>query len=226
MSCYFQGCDEKATTKEHVPPKCFFPDDEKVQLITVGSCPLHNNAKSHNDTYALAHICMNSSPSNRSREIWLEKIAPQLEHNNRAFAKTLLKGSKTENGRTFYSVDRERLDGFFAAVSCGLIYASRKSSLPSDYVFNQIYHNFIIDDEIDKTIADAILDFYSDPPIAVYEFGNPELRNERIYKAEIFGIPNEWGNISIVHTFYGVFKVTSMLTRPFPRLADGHCCIS
>jgi hypothetical protein len=52
-------CDEPATTKEHVPPKCFFPEqkdtpkglDYRRNLITVPSCDEHNCKKSGDDEY-------------------------------------------------------------------------------------------------------------------------------------------------------------------------------
>ena len=92
MTCYFQGCKEKGVTKEHIPPRSFFPEGEKEQLLTVKSCKKHNNAKSKDDLYVLAQICMNASPSNRAREVSLNKVAPQLEFNNGALRKRLADG--------------------------------------------------------------------------------------------------------------------------------------
>ena len=45
------------------------------------------------------------------------------------------------------------------------------------------------------------------------EFGNPNAQNERIYTVEIFGIPRFKSSITIVHIFFGKFKVISMLSR-------------
>jgi hypothetical protein len=45
------------------------------------------------------------------------------------------------------------------------------------------------------------------------EFGEPDTRNERIYNIKLFGIPGFQSSLTIVHRFFGVFKVTSMLTR-------------
>ena len=61
-SCYM--CDRRATSKEHVPPRCFFPEkkdlpqgeDYRVNLITVLSCELHNLSKSEDDLYLLSVI--------------------------------------------------------------------------------------------------------------------------------------------------------------------------
>jgi hypothetical protein len=65
--CYC--CEKIATTKDHIPPKCFFPEkkhlgndssDYRSNLITVPACSKHNNARSRDDEYAAAVIAMNS----------------------------------------------------------------------------------------------------------------------------------------------------------------------
>jgi hypothetical protein len=65
-SCYW--CGAPATSKEHVPPRCFFPKEiiregllQKQNwnhLVTVPSCDEHNNQKSSGDEYLLAHIAI------------------------------------------------------------------------------------------------------------------------------------------------------------------------
>jgi len=67
--CYM--CDEPATSHEHVPPKCIFPErkdlqgeDLRAQLITVPSCDTHNSKKSKDDEFlmvSLAGIIGNNS---------------------------------------------------------------------------------------------------------------------------------------------------------------------
>jgi hypothetical protein len=52
-------CDAPETSREHVPPKCFFPKeadaldgkDLRKDLITVPSCDVHNTQKSLDDEY-------------------------------------------------------------------------------------------------------------------------------------------------------------------------------
>jgi hypothetical protein len=60
--CYY--CNEIATTKEHTPPKCFFPKkkdlpsgspDYRKNLITVPSCEKHNTGRSKDDEYTAVH---------------------------------------------------------------------------------------------------------------------------------------------------------------------------
>lgn len=58
--CYM--CNEAATSVEHVPPKCLFPEikdsgvDLRVNLITVPSCEKHNRKKSHDDEFLMVSI--------------------------------------------------------------------------------------------------------------------------------------------------------------------------
>src|ERR1044071_110540 len=47
--CYM--CDQAATTKEHVPPRSFFPPEHRANLITVPSCQRHNNDNSMDVEY-------------------------------------------------------------------------------------------------------------------------------------------------------------------------------
>jgi len=60
-TCYM--CDRPATSREHVPPKCLFPDKRDIgrknfrkNLITVPSCKLHNSEKSSDDEFLMVSI--------------------------------------------------------------------------------------------------------------------------------------------------------------------------
>ena len=128
----------------------------------------------------------------------------------------LSKGSVQDDGGVKYIVYPARFDEFFSALSCGLIYKSQKATLPNNYKISHIYHNFMGETDPLLNAVEANLGrFYEEKPLKVLEFGNPDLRNERIYAVEIHGIPRFESSITIVHTFFGVFKVTSMLSRIF-----------
>ena len=162
MNCYFQGCAERGLTKEHIPPRSFFPDGEKQQLLTVRSCTRHNNSKSKDDLYVLAQICMNASPSNRAREVFLSKIVPQLSFNNSALRKRLVKGAvELPNGAVKYRTEIDRFDEFFSALSCGIVYKACGSSLPPNFEITHIYHNLQRDASAEETkLKDHIGEFY------------------------------------------------------------------
>jgi hypothetical protein len=216
MPCYFQGCSQRVTTTEHIPPKSLFPKDQRNQLLTVPSCDFHNNSKSSDDVYVLAHICLNASPSNRSREVFLKRVVPQLSYNSEAFRKTLVKDSiPLHSGAVIYKVNIARVDRFFDALSYGIIYKACGGTLPGEYRATHLYHNFKNDAESPeiKEFKTLMLDFYSGPPMAVLDFGQVNALNTTVYSTKIFGVSEFKSSITIVHDFFGVFRVTSMLTK-------------
>ena len=84
-TCY--ACDKLATSKEHVPPKCFFPKkkyllsgmDYRRNLIRVASCDDHNQAKSQDDLYLLFVILSHYGNSATAQRYFSRKIIPLLK---------------------------------------------------------------------------------------------------------------------------------------------------
>jgi hypothetical protein len=218
MACYYQGCLGKGKTKEHIPPKAFFPEDQRNALLTVRSCELHNGAKSKDDLYVLAQICLNTSPSNRSREVFLDRVVPQLEFNGEALRKMLASDAiPLPGGAIAYKVDEARVDKFFSALSYGIIFKACGQRLPSDYTTWHIYHNLYQPNESPQaqSLKQGLLHSYSGEPPECLQFGNVKTLNASIYSAKIFGLTGFQSSITVVHEFYGVFRVTSMLSKQY-----------
>jgi hypothetical protein len=78
-----------------------------------------------------------------------------------------------------------------------------------------VYHNFRAEGETPKenALKKALLAVYSGEPIAVLDFGHVNALNASVYSVKVFGIAGFKSSITIVHDFFGVFRVTSMLTR-------------
>ena len=82
--CYF--CGAPATSREHVPPKCIFPEkkdsgvkeDLRKSLLTVPSCHVHNLSKSTDDEYLLAILSMNCDNNEIGRTQATTKLARAL----------------------------------------------------------------------------------------------------------------------------------------------------
>ncbi len=55
-TCYM--CDQEKTSVDHAPPKGFFPNGLRDQLITVPACQLHNEDSSSDDEYTRNIITM------------------------------------------------------------------------------------------------------------------------------------------------------------------------
>ena len=69
--------------------------------------------------------------SNRSREVFVKSVVPQLRFNDKALAKTLIKDAvPMGSGVVSYKIDKARFDRFFAALSYGIVYKTCGASLP------------------------------------------------------------------------------------------------
>lgn len=98
-TCYM--CDRIATTKEHVPPKCLFPEDKDLpegvnlrkDLISVPSCDEHNTSKSNDDEYLMYLLCMTISNNSTAFSQFKTKIARATKRNPKLM-QSILKGGR------------------------------------------------------------------------------------------------------------------------------------
>ncbi len=121
------------------------------------------------------------------------------------------------NGAVAYPVDSARFDRFFTALSCGIVYKAAKRSLPSEYSANHVYHNLISDgaSREERAVYEALTQFYDADPDGILDFGKVKTLNTTIYTAKLFGLPSFASSLTVVHLFFGMFRVTSMLSRRF-----------
>jgi hypothetical protein len=76
-TCYM--CENLATTKEHVPPRSFFPPGFRKDLITVPSCNIHNTEKSNDDEYLRSLITIQYEVNIQARNLFSEKVMKALK---------------------------------------------------------------------------------------------------------------------------------------------------
>jgi hypothetical protein len=102
--CYC--CEKKATTKDHIPPKCFFPkkkhlandsSDYRSHLITVPACSEHNNSRSKDDEYTAAMIVMNSK-SDLAFTMFKEKWVQTLHRREAGLGKRIFSTARSARG--------------------------------------------------------------------------------------------------------------------------------
>ncbi|MDY6899101.1 MAG: hypothetical protein SWZ49_13635 [Cyanobacteriota bacterium] len=138
--CYL--CDEIATTKEHVPAKCFFPKQKHLpsgsrnyrkNLITVPSCEKHNNQRSKDDEYTAVSIILHAESDiafNLLKSKWIKAMCRQnASLGNLMFARSkpvvipYLHGDLLVPKETMaMTYDRQRIDNVIKSIACGLYY--------------------------------------------------------------------------------------------------------
>lgn len=120
MCCY--ACEEPATSVEHAPPKCFFPDRRDLpsgadawrkDLIQVPSCAAHNQGKSGDDEYAACCIAMNAEGSELALSVFQGTRLRAMLRNDGSLGKRVFSTARPARNRDgaqtlaiSYEVDR------------------------------------------------------------------------------------------------------------------------
>jgi len=85
-TCYM--CDKPCTSREHVPPRCFFPAqkdlpegiDHRKKLMRVPSCNEHNLCTSKDDEYLLVIIAAHYQNNQAAYSHYMTKIIRTFKH--------------------------------------------------------------------------------------------------------------------------------------------------
>jgi len=124
--CYF--CDAEASTREHFPPLCFFPEsndysndmtDYRFNLMTVPSCAEHNNDRCLDDEYTVLSIVMIAKKCSDKFPIYITKWIEVLKRSNFALFKMLFNDfPKTPR----LNIDRIRVDNVIESIARAIYY--------------------------------------------------------------------------------------------------------
>lgn len=138
--CYC--CEKKATTRDHIPPKCFFPKAKHLpenspnyrnNLITVPSCSEHNNCRSKDDQYTAVVIAMNSE-SNIAFSLLKSKWTETMLKNEASLGKRICSKARkvpiiSEKGNLLIlnetlaiPYEWNRIESVIKSIACGIYY--------------------------------------------------------------------------------------------------------
>jgi hypothetical protein len=231
VKCYYPGCIEHGNTKEHIPPKSFFPDEKKIDLMTVKSCPKHNNEKTKDDIYVLAQICYNvirDVSDLDATNVFENKVFPQLKHNNSALERTIMRNRVRIPGGYEFPVDVSRMDAFFDCLTHGILFKKIKKKVDLGvYRLRHVYRDFghKFGNQNDEKAHEEMLSYMDGVMLGDtlssinFSFLDRKLKNQEIYSVKIIGADSLiqgdelTSSITVVHTFYEKFRVISLLTR-------------
>lgn len=201
-TCYM--CSEPATSREHVPPLCFFPekDEFRKNLITIPSCEKHNSIKSGNDQYLFAVITSNIENNQIAREQSKKtlKAITQRPWLLSTFFKEL-RPIKVGNVTTgIFHVDKERFEESIDQISRGIYYHHFKKSveLQSTMISQSLFADSKTQGAIERNNFLFQWREYSAKMFSQYpKYGqNPAIYYYQIAKDEASN------NVAIRHVFY------------------------
>lgn len=223
QKCY--RCSALATTKEHFPPRCFFPKGSglNLQLRTVPSCKEHNNDKSNDDQYLLAHICMNASKGpSLPRDIFLRSISPQLERSVKFTSSLAEDAEHFSDGTSKYGVDVARFDNFFDHLSWAIYFDRYGQPFDeSNHSINHTYPTLHTDDPEElkaRSFLSGMIGEFQKNYAKIISHFEAAKADASVYSNQIIAPIGSNGSITIIHTFYGLFEAVSMLSRKWVRI--------
>ncbi len=122
-------CNSIATSTEHVPAKCFFPEDKRNNLITVPSCSKHNEDTTLDDQYIQTVIAMSKGGNKIATSHFLNKglqafkktpgLEKLIKRNPKFF--NYIRSDETTKSLT-YEVNRLRFDKVVRKIAYGLYF--------------------------------------------------------------------------------------------------------
>jgi hypothetical protein len=156
--CYW--CGRRATSMEHVPPKCLFPEHKDISntynnnfrknLITVPSCDDHNLIKSNDDEYLL--VCLAGKVGNNGVAFVhnATKVRRARDRNPKiidVISEDTLSSNDNIYPVQWVSVDNERLIRSFEAIGRALYYHENGITFKGDIkVYSSMFVNLIAED--------------------------------------------------------------------------------
>ena len=119
VTCYM--CNRPSTSKEHVPPLCFFPEEDELpgsggfrkNLITVPSCDKHNIEKSADDQYLCTVLAIHFENNPIAQTHFSKKIMRALRRKPAmiiGFFQNLMPAVVRGSQSAVFHVDRPRFD--------------------------------------------------------------------------------------------------------------------
>jgi hypothetical protein len=144
-------CNSEATSREHAPPSCFFPEEKSIKqnlrrnLITVPSCDLHNSKKSKDDEFFRSIVLMSVAHISKTGHFqYHDKFLRGVRrkpHVFNAFFEHM--GTYNQNEGQVLRVDRERFDKCIENLSRAIFFHTfeRQWILPMGVVSPNFYES-------------------------------------------------------------------------------------
>ncbi|MGK7392604.1 MAG: hypothetical protein ACNS60_19780 [Candidatus Cyclobacteriaceae bacterium M2_1C_046] len=214
-SCYM--CSKPATSREHVPPQCLFPENKDLpkynfrkNLITVPSCDEHNLKKSRDDEFLMVSLASIVGNNILGYFHTKTKIDRALKRKSREFlGKVILRKSKEKliqlkSGKKipvlYGEPDVSRLLKCFQHISYGLYY--HQYQIPFKGEIRQLLGFIIYKEEDSNTFIKFLKRRFELEDLKLEPKGdNPEVFLYQFCK------PDKDGLVSLKLTFYSSTEV-------------------
>lgn len=202
-ACY--ACDQPATTKEHTPPKSFFPPGKRQGLITVPSCSIHNCDNAPDVEYVRNAIAFHAG-LNETGGLLIDTTKRSFDHSPALFSRTFQSFvvRSTEKHVATYKADLNRVKAMMTAVVQALHYRDQRQKWNRWQVFVPTLRS---ESSLNQgsDCWDAFRGLLNRIPYADRRTAEPEVFRYGSYALD-------WGWVYRL-TFYGGFVVNAWMLR-------------
>lgn len=154
--CY--RCNKRATTREHVPPRCLFPGrrdadgiDYRSNLITVPSCDEHNLEKSSDDEFLMLSLSSLVGNNPLAYQQTITKVTRAMRRSRGRLLRTVIRNSRgmflgQSEGPAMPvlrgEADLPRLTRAFESIALGLYYHENSISFRGECVVLPVFLSY------------------------------------------------------------------------------------
>ncbi|SNR53937.1 hypothetical protein [Flavobacterium sp. ov086] len=216
QKCYM--CENIATSQEHVPPKCLFPEqkdtrgiDFRKNLIKIPSCDIHNMSKSDDDEFLMLSLSGIITNNIIGQFHFLTKSNRAIQRKSKDFiSKQILKNLKVVDLKISEKQFKpaaighpniERLNSCFEHIAYGLYYHEYNTRFEGEI---KIFYGFLeYTDQYFQTLKKFIKKrFDIDDELKLPKKGD----NNLVFNYE-FQKPDNFGLFSVKLVFYGTTEI-------------------
>jgi len=194
IPCYM--CDSSATSREHVPPSCFFPPGYRTDLWTVPACPSHNHDNSQDVEYIRGIIALDASTNHVARELVRGKVTRSWERSPSLMARTfrrvvpaVVRGQRT----AMTEAEVPRFERVISSIAFAIYFRETGARWPRDWLVcssTMVAGPFAVEGRPDthnpslrKTLAEVPFETREVPQPAVFQYaGFREGQDDLVYR--------------------------------------------
>lgn len=137
-------CKQSGTTREHVPPKSFFPPGYQTNLWTVKSCPDHNNSNSADVEYVRNLVVMHLGAAGEAHQGAQERVVRSFEHSPKLFMSSFRDAREIDyEGQEAiqYTFDRHRFKQVMESIAYAVHFRVRRQRMSKSWdIFSPTLH--------------------------------------------------------------------------------------
>lgn len=218
-------CDSEATSREHVPPKCIFPEkkdlpknfDFRKNLISVPSCDEHNSHKSKDDEYFMFILSCAFQGNEHKERHFGTKVMRAFQRKPYVYSSFMEgftpvevvspEGENLESAT--FQVDRVRFDRIVKNLSCGIYFHHFQEKWRGG--FRLLTNAFLVTGVADSAQANETIQLANQRASASFSNLIAAGNNNEIFHYKVVSENTSNGDHAIHMVFYEGVEVTVLL---------------